>query len=44
MPNPGTGYTLSAGGTLTVDALATLNLYGATKTQGSTVNNGTINP
>jgi hypothetical protein len=44
MPNPGTGYTLSTGGTLTVASSATLNLHGATRTQASTAGTGTINP
>lgn len=44
MPNPGGAYSVNVTGTLNVGAGSTLSLHGASKTQGTLVNSGTINP
>lgn len=41
---PGGGSSLIASGTLTVNSGNTLNMNGSTRTQGTLINNGTINP
>ncbi len=44
MPTPGTGLSINATGTLTLNTGVDLFLHGATKTHGILVNNGTITP